>query len=107
MLQLWRDARRVALACQRLGGHRSDHAFLVYRLHIMAVCVFLSFVEGVLRIVYKELPHFFARFAAQIFCEMLSSAELVAEEDPESFREHEWAQIHSYTYRSAAGTAAR
>ena len=107
LLQLWRDARGVSLACQRLGEHRSDRAFLVYRLHLMTVCVFFSFVEGVLRIVYKELPHFFARFAAQIFCEMLSRAELVAEEDPEFFREHEWAQIHSYTYRSAAGTAAR
>ena len=107
LLQLQRDGRKVAIACRRLGEHRSDRTFLVYRLHLMTVCVWLSFVEGLLRIVYKELPHFFARFAAQIFCEMLSRAELIAEEDPEFFRDHEWAQIHTYTYRSAAGTAAR
>ena len=107
LLRLWQDAKEVRLACRRLGEHPSDRTFLMYRLHLMRVCVFLSFVEGVPRIVYKELPHFFARFAAQVFCEMLSRAELVAEEDPEFFRDHEWAQIHCYTYRSAAGTAAR
>jgi hypothetical protein len=108
LLRLWSDGRKIARSCRRLGEHRSDRVFLGDRRFLMGVCVFLSFVEEAPRfVVYKELPHFFARFATQIFCEILSRAELVAEEDPNFFREHEWAQIHSYTYRSSAGTAAR
>jgi hypothetical protein len=107
LLQLWRDAHKLSDGCQQLGEHRSDRAFLVSRLHLMTVCVTLSFLEAVPRLVYRELPHFFARFAAQAFCEMLSRAELVAEENPEAFRDYEWAQIHSHTYRAPAGATAR
>jgi hypothetical protein len=107
LLQLWRDGRMMTRACGRLGEHESDRVFLGHRVRLMAVCVFFSFVEEALRIVYKELPHFFARFATQIFCEILSRAELVAEEDPYFFHEYHFAEIHPYTYRSAAGTAAR
>ena len=39
LLQLQRDGRKVAIACRRLGEHRSDRTFLVYRLHLMTVCV--------------------------------------------------------------------
>jgi hypothetical protein len=107
LLKLWGDGRRIARSCRRLGEHESDRVFLRDRLRLMTVCVFFSLVEEAPRIVYKELPHFFARFAAQVFCEILSRAELVAEEDPDFFREQRWAQIHSYIYRSPVGTAAR
>jgi hypothetical protein len=107
LVQLWRDGRTITRACERLSQHESDRVFLDHRLHMMAVCVFFSFVEEAPRIVYKELPHFFARFAAQIFCEILSRAELVAEEEQDFFREYEWVQIRPYTYRSSAGTTAR
>jgi hypothetical protein len=107
LMQLWGDANRLTADCRQLGDHRSDHAFLVSRLHLMTACVLLSLLEAVPRMVYRELPHFFARFAAQAFCEMLSRAELVAEENPNIFRDNEWSQLCIYTYRSPTGAAAR
>jgi hypothetical protein len=107
LMQLWGDANRLTADCRRLDEQRSDRAFLMSRLYVMTACVLLSFLEAVPRIVYKELPHFFARFAAQTFCEMLSRVELVAEENPNIFRDNEWSQLRTYTYRSPSGAAAR
>jgi hypothetical protein len=111
LLQLRRDAKKLTDFCLRVSEHRSDRDFLVYRLHLMTICILLSFVECVPRVVWKELPHFFAKFAAQIFCEMLSRAELVAEENGRAltgvFGDDNGAPIHPFTYRSPARGAAR
>jgi hypothetical protein len=111
LLHLWRDAKKITTFCQRVSEHRSDRDFLAYRLHLMTICIFLSFLESVPRIIWREFPHFFAKFAAQIFCEMLSRAELVAEENACALTgvlgEENGAPIHPFTYRSPAGGAAR
>ena len=62
LLHLLKDARKLTVLCLRLSEHRSDRDFLIYRLHLIAVCVLLSFLESVPRVVCNELPHFFARF---------------------------------------------
>ena len=81
LLHLWRDAKKFTTFCLQVSEQRSDRDFLVYRLHLMTICIFLSFLESVPRIIWRKLPHFFAKFAAQMFCEILSRAELVAEEN--------------------------
>ena len=110
LLQLSREAEKLTTYCLCLNERRSDRDFLVYRLRVIKVCILLSFLESVPRLMCKELPHFFARFAAQMFCEILSRAELVVEENSCSligiFREDDGAPIEAYTYRTTARTAA-
>lgn len=77
---LQRDARALEALCKKFNADETDQAFMKYRLHLMAVCVSLSKFESTARIIVTKLPHFFARFAAEIFCEMLGRAELVIEE---------------------------
>jgi hypothetical protein len=111
LLQLRKDAKKLTAFCLRVSEDRNDRDFLIYRLHLMTICILLSFLESVPRVVWRELPHFFARFAAQMFCEMLSRAELVVEENASAlagvFGENDGAPIPSYTYRSPAGATAR
>jgi hypothetical protein len=107
LLQIWWDAHRLTNHCLRAGIHPSDKEFLVARMHLMTLCVGLSLAEVLARIFSPQLPHFFARFAVQAFCEMLGRTELIAEEHPDVFHGDDWDQIGYDYYRSPLGTTAR
>ncbi len=78
--RLRRDARALERLCKRLSASPNDLEFMKYRLWLMSVCIRFSDFEGAARIIYRKLPHFFARFAAELFSEMLDRAELITEE---------------------------
>jgi hypothetical protein len=77
---LRKDAKALEAMCKRLSDSSTDQEFMKHRLRLMAVCVSLSRFESTARIISTKFPHFFARFAAEMFCEMLGRAELVVEE---------------------------
>lgn len=78
--KLKKDAKALEALCRRLSEDPNDRAFMKHRLQLMSVCLQLSNCEGTARIFYRRLPHFFARFAAELFSEMMGRAELVVEE---------------------------
>jgi hypothetical protein len=77
---LRKDAKALEAICKRLSDSSTDQEFMKHRLRLMAVCVSLSRFESTARIISTKFPHFFARFVAEIFCEMLGRAELIIEE---------------------------
>jgi hypothetical protein len=78
--KLRRDAKNLEELCQRLSPEGSDREFMKHRSRWIGICLVLSTIEDLIRIIYQHLPHFFARFAAELFIEMLGRAELVLEE---------------------------
>jgi hypothetical protein len=74
------DARALKQMCWRLSENKTDREFMSYRLQLITLCLLLHRIESFLRIIHTNLPHFFARFAAELFIEMLGRAELIAEE---------------------------
>jgi hypothetical protein len=77
---LRKDAKILEAICKELSNNSTDQEFMKHRLQLMAVCINLSRFESTARIISTHFPHFFARFAAEIFCEMLGRAELIIEE---------------------------
>jgi hypothetical protein len=78
--ELRKDAKALEAMCKKLSNSSSDREFMKHRLRLVAICVSLSRFESTARIISTKFPHFFARFAAEMFCEMLGRAELVIEE---------------------------
>jgi hypothetical protein len=78
--ELIKDAKALEALCKELSKDSSDQEFMRHRLQLITICVSLSRFESTARIISTKFPHFFARFAAEIFCEMLGRAELVIEE---------------------------
>jgi hypothetical protein len=78
--ELIKDAKALEALCKELSKDSSDQEFMRHRLQLITICVSLSSFESTARIISTKFPHFFARFAAEIFCEMLGRAELVIEE---------------------------
>jgi hypothetical protein len=78
--RMCKDAQALEELCRRLSEDSSDREFMKYRSMMITLCLWLSRLEHFARIIYRNLPHFFARFAAELFVEMISRAELVAEE---------------------------
>lgn len=80
LCELRKDAKVLEAICKELSNNSTDQEFMKHRLQLMAICVNLSRLESTARIISTKFPHFFARFAAEIFCEMLGRAELIIEE---------------------------
>jgi hypothetical protein len=78
--ELIKDAKTLEALCKELSEDPTDQEFMAHRLRLIAICVRLNWFESTARIISTKFPHFFARFAAEIFCEMLGRAELVIEE---------------------------
>jgi hypothetical protein len=77
---LKRDAKALESICKELSSNSIDQEFMKHRLQLIGICVSLSRFESTARIISTKFPHFFARFVAEIFCEMLGRAELIIEE---------------------------
>jgi hypothetical protein len=74
------DAKALREMCWRLSENNNDREFMKYRFQLIALYLRLNDIECFLRIIHPNLPHFSARFAAELFIEMLGRAELIAEE---------------------------
>lgn len=108
---LKRDARCLEALCRHLSVHPTDREFMRYRLHFVNLFLGLHRLESTARIIYQQLPHFSARFAAEIFCEMAGRAELILEEKAPHllgiFGEADDQAVHTGTNSAAARGAAR
>lgn len=104
------DAKALERLCRQLSKDPTDLEFMRYRLRVLGICLRLSGCEDTARIIYRKLPHFFARFAAELFNEMLGRAELVIEERApqllESFGEPYGQATHTFAHRASAGSTA-
>ena len=111
LADLARDASALEALCRRLSNHPADRDFMKHRLQVMNVCFSLSRFESIARIIYRQLPHFSARFAAEIFCEMVGRAELILEEKAPHllgiFGEADGQPVHASANFAAAGGEAR
>jgi hypothetical protein len=108
---LKKDARSLEALCRGLSAHPTDREFMRERLRIMRLVLGLHQLESTARIIYQQLPHFSARFAAEIFCEMAGRAELILEEKAPHllgiFGETDDQTVHTGKNCAAAGGAAR
>lgn len=75
------DAKQLEALCHRISESPADRRYMKHRLRFLRLCVGLSCLEAPVRIFSKNLPHFFAKFAAELFTEMADRAELVLEEN--------------------------
>jgi hypothetical protein len=80
LCELRKDAKALEAICKELSNNPTDQEFMKHRLQLMIICVNLSRFETTARMISTQFPHFFARFAAEIFCEMLGRAQLIIEE---------------------------
>jgi hypothetical protein len=74
------DAKTLKQMSWQLSENKTDREFMKYRFQLITLCSLLHEIESFFRIIHPNLPHFFARFAAELFTEMLGRAELIAEE---------------------------
>lgn len=114
--KLCHDAKTLMALCEQLSEEPSDRDYMKCRARLVVLSVSMARLESCLCMYCEEIPHFFARFTAQLFSEMVGRAALFLEQTaPEllnAFGEIDGQASSTLTNRTylggtASGTAAR